>query len=649
MVTSLFSGSNAALLFVQPLQPILVTYYLGQCQYNPQPAKLLLFAEAAKLVSTIATPQIYRFQHHTAAAKGPFSKGHAGATATATATAAAAAAELNPVLQSTILAAFYSLSNNLSFHALALLPLHAYALLCNFKTFATAAFSVLLLQQKFTTHTKWSLLLLVGAIFVGTSASLLSSYESSSSTGSSGVLAAQQGFLVLLTQQHHHQQQQLGPPSWGLGIAVMLAAAGCSAAGSVYYERQCSGLLAAGGHAHHWHQARLYSWGVLLNGLWLWHSSSSSSSTPPAAASQGVDWGCSVPMTVAEGSMGVWHDMGLVHWVVVGILAAIGLLSGRLIRQQGSMCKLLVSSLAVLLVAGACHLLQPQPPLLWYLACCFAAAAVMQMQQQQQQQQHGLGGEKSAVLDSHLLSQPGSRTDSSYVLKIISWLLGAAGPSSSSSSGAVCLQQGVHASAVRLNSHTGAVDRLAGRSKSVMGFGVVPEWVSATGFSSQLLWWLMGVIDRLAAAAVLLSVLLLLTGALPSSSSSNAGEYLQEGQSSTFASSAAAAAATSLYNTTNEPMPKELVSMPCVDGTWLQRERFCPVINCSMAADCTVSNPNCCAHLNHHMLAYLDTTLTNWGLSQHYVIVYGTLLGKWSDRMWSSRNDRVACMAICCS
>jgi hypothetical protein len=343
-------------------------------------------------------------------------------------------------------------------------------------------------------------------------------------------------------------------------------------------------------------------------------------------------------MTVGDGPThtGFWHDMGLVHWVVVGLLAAMGLLSGRVSRHQGSMFKAHVPGLAVLLIAGTCHLLQPQPPpLMCYIACCFAAAAVMQTQQQQQQQRNGPGREKSAVLDSHLLlSQPGSSTDSSYVLKIISWLLGAAGQSSSgvSSSAAVCLQQGVHAFELHFNSHGGAADRLAGRSKSVMGLGVLPEWVSASGFSDQLLWWLLGVVDRLAAAAVLLSVLLLLTGALPSSSSSSssiAGLYLQQGQSDSFALPLAAAAATSLYNTTNEPMPKELVSMPCVDGTWLQRDRFCPVINCSMAADCTVSVPNCCAHLNYHMLAYLDSLLTNRGLSQHFVMVYGTLLGKW--------------------
>jgi hypothetical protein len=138
---------------------------------------------------------------------------------------------------------------------------------------------------------------------------------------------------------------------------------------------------------------------------------------------------------------------------------------------------------------------------------------------------------------------------------------------------------------------------------------------------SHFVWWLFSVTDKLVLAALLLSAVLLLTGTSTSSSSSKnslaaKSVYLQQLQ------------AAAQHNTTEEPMPPELVAMPCSNGHWLQRHSFCPVINCSLAADCTVHNPGCCAHLNYQMLAYLDSLLASKGLIHDYVIVYGSLLGE---------------------
>lgn len=146
-------------------------------------------------------------------------------------------------------------------------------------------------------------------------------------------------------------------------------------------------------------------------------------------------------------------------------------------------------------------------------------------------------------------------------------------------------------------------------------------WGPVPGIESHFVRWLFSVKDKLVLAVLLLSAVLLLTGTTTSSSSSKRGQaaksdYLQQLQ------------ATAQHNTTDEPMPPDLVSMPCSNGHWLQRHSFCPVINCSLAADCTVYNPECCAHLNYQMLAFLDTLLASKGLGHDYVIVYGSLIGK---------------------
>jgi hypothetical protein len=129
------------------------------------------------------------------------------------------------------------------------------------------------------------------------------------------------------------------------------------------------------------------------------------------------------------------------------------------------------------------------------------------------------------------------------------------------------------------------------------------------------------VTDKLVLAVLLLSAVLLLTGTSGRSSSKSGlaakSVYLQQLQ------------AAAQHNTTDEPMPSELVSMPCSNGNWLQRHSFCPVINCSLAAGCTVHNPECCAHLNYQMMAYVDSLLASKGLSHDYVIVYGSLIGEW--------------------
>lgn len=187
------------------------------------------------------------------------------------------------------------------------------------------------------------------------------------------------------------------------------------------------------------------------------------------------------------------------------------------------------------------------------------------------------------------------------------------------------LQQGVIATASPSQAPGTAPCKAPG--PALTGLGWVQQWAKGTGLSSALLRWTAGVLDRLAAAAVLLSVVLLLMRCTiaPVSSSSRAHTtvHLHRGQHA-----AAAGQLPAGFPTTDAPMPPGLVSMPCVDGTWLQRERFCPVLNCSLAASCTAADPKCCAHLNLHILAYLDRLLTSAGLGQHYVIVYGSLLGR---------------------
>lgn len=351
-----------------------------------------------------------------------------------------------------------------------------------------------------------------------------------------------------------------------------------------------------------------------------------------------------------------WSDLGAVHWLLVSMLAARGLSTGEVIRRDGSMSQAGLGGLAaLLLVAPASQLaqqLEQPPPLLFYLTCCLAAAAIMQLRQnwawrvsKQQQQQHdgavataAVGRKAAGSCQLPAQQKPGFNSTSSirsFVLGSIGWLLGGGVVTSSSSSNSSgwggaggdtgeSLQQGIIATASPGQAAGMAPCKAPG--PALTGLGWVQQWAKGAGFRSELLCWTAGVLDRLLAAAVLLSVLLLLMGAIvPVSSSSRAHStvHLHRGQR---------AAAAAGLPTTDAPMPPGLVSMPCVDGTWLQRERFCPVVNCSMAASCTVADPNCCAHLSLHMLAYLDWLLTSAGLGQHYVIVYGSLLGRWWRR-----------------
>lgn len=145
------------------------------------------------------------------------------------------------------------------------------------------------------------------------------------------------------------------------------------------------------------------------------------------------------------------------------------------------------------------------------------------------------------------------------------------------------------------------------------------RWGTVKGVKSHFVGWLFSVTDKLVLAAVLLSAVLLLTGTSSSNSRNSMAPksvYLQQLQ------------AAAQHNTTDVPMPPDLVAMPCSNGHWLQRHSFCPVINCSLTADCTVYNPGCCAHLIYQMLAYLDSLLASKGLSHDYVIVYGSLIGE---------------------
>lgn len=345
---------------------------------------------------------------------------------------------------------------------------------------------------------------------------------------------------------------------------------------------------------------------------------------------------------------GLTGDMGPVHWAVVALLAASGLITAQVVRHQGkAMCELHAASLAMLVTVAASQLLLQQPSPLFYVACCFAAAATMQLQdscalyqhphlqtqhqqhrQQQQQQQQQL--DARAFKKVTHAGNSSSPTSQLYILgalykRTIRLLAG-----SSSSSSHAC-SQGVVWSASK---------SIPGRPPSEAGLG---EWVAAAGFNPQAVWWLLAFLDRLAVSVMVLSLLLLLllttAPSVPaakagSSKASTAAVYLQHQQHQHQRSRPQAAAAAVVIqgaaanSTTGVPMDAAVAAMPCVDGTWLQRDRFCPVINCSLAPSCTVLDPDCCAHLNLQMLAYLDALLAARGLTGQYAIMYGTLLGE---------------------
>jgi hypothetical protein len=401
-----------------------------------------------------------------------------------------------------------------------------------------------------------------------------------------------------------------------------------------------------------------------------------------AAAAGGVPWGCaggvrqwSASYSPAAGfghdessssstpSPGFLSDLGTAHWVLVCLLAVAGLLGGAAAKRcQGSLNTACTTSLAVLLtvsVSASPMLLQQQqqPQLLFYVACCFAAAALMQLQRQQQQREQGhevaTVGLLAAKQHQAALILPavrkGAGTSSvlhipnSIVISSMQWLLGASSVIStskpiSSSRGSSSNSDNNSGNGVRSRSSSSSTQGLKGGPGSLPGAGSpgasfplggqMADWPAIfPGIRAELICWVLGVLDGLVTAAVVLSVLLLLlTGTMPASSGTGSSSgYWQQRR---LALPTPAAAAAAVLNTTDVPMPPELLSMPCSNGHWLQREGFCPVINCSLAFDCTVSDPACCAHLNFQMLAYLDHLLTSRGLSQHYVIVYGTLLGE---------------------
>jgi hypothetical protein len=314
---------------------------------------------------------------------------------------------------------------------------------------------------------------------------------------------------------------------------------------------------------------------------------------------------------------------------------------------------------------------QLQQPLLFYVACCFTAAALLQLQRQQQQQHScevaAMGPHAAKLQHAALLLQQGASVlpagrkgagtgsvlhiPGSIIFSGMHWLLGAFSIISTSkanrSSSRVSSSSSSSSNGARSRSSS-STQGLKGGPGSLPGVGFpgswfpmgwqVADWPAAfPGVSAELICWLLDVLDGLVVAAVVLSLLLLLTGSVPASSlAGGSSVYLQQGRLVRTASTLSAAAA-GIQNTTDVPMPPELVSMPCSNRHWLERERFCPVVNCSLAADCSVSDPACCAHLNFQMLAYLDHLLSSRGLSQHYVIAYGTLLGECLEWSWSAR------------
>jgi len=593
------------LLLLQASWPILVSYYTRHCQHNPQPCKLLLIAELLRLHVAVLQylRQKWKHQVHGRICSAQIALGKPEP--------AAASAQAG-WMTSAVLGICFAISNNLSLIALQIIPLYVCTLLCHLKPIAAAVLAKMLLQQQPTSKQAcWSLLLLLlAAIAVGQWSAVVStaiptttssSSSSSSYTGFNSDISYNLGAAVA--------GEPLSTATWLQGLAIMGAVCLLTAGSSMYTEWTASQLPQHTGEYVHLHNTRLPCWGVVLNSLWCFATYSSSgtthghaTNTAAAAASSGTgsSWGCSAASTsgpaallaAAAPAAGIFSDMGAVHWAVAVILAATGPCTAMVKQCYGDSCCVYAASLALLLAAGVSQMLQQHPPLLAYVACCLAAAATLQLQQSVTQQQvaearatkKALGGQQPCGVISPAIEGT-------------TWYLGHSSSSCGGGAAAATTFKGPF-------------------SKAFSGF-LEARAAGAGASSEQAASWLLALLDKVALAAGLLSLLLLVGGLFPAKTDSIRQD-----------SAAAAQAAATAAAVTGVPMPAAVASMPCVDGSWLQRDRFCPVFNCSMAPSCTGSNPACCAHLNFLMLEYLAGFLQAKGLGHHYVIVYGSLLGE---------------------
>lgn len=198
---------------------------------------------------------------------------------------------------------------SLSFLALQLLPAHTYTLLCDLKIITTVGLSWLALDRRVNRQAVASLAALLTGICIGQAATMTAGDGDHRRDGAPAALAAAR-----------FARPQLA------GLLVMLLIALLSAVASVYTEW----LMCHSRYQHeslHRQNIRLYSVGVVLNGLLFavqHHGSAGSAGAP------------------------VFADMRASHWVVVLLLAFMGLVTVRV-------CTRLCWRLSVSVFVCACH------------------------------------------------------------------------------------------------------------------------------------------------------------------------------------------------------------------------------------------------------------------------------------------------------
>ncbi|KAF8059663.1 CMP-sialic acid transporter 1 [Scenedesmus sp. PABB004] len=283
--------------------------------------------------------------------------GAGGALAGALAARAWAAAPrwARAAAQFSVPALCYAASNNLSIHALSLLPAYTYTLLCNLKIITTGLLARALLGHALSGDSQWSLGMLFFGICLGQWASMRggggaaagSAASAAGTAGTTGGLAA----AALAAAP---------------GVGVMVVVATLSATASVYTEW-------LNNHSSFAHEsinvqnARLYAIGCVLNGTTYLR----------AAAARGAARGAA-----GGGLRGALSlsDLRPVHWAVVGVFASMGLATAALIKFHGNIIKVYASALAMLFAAWASQLLLADPPpLLFYSGAALAGIATVQL------------------------------------------------------------------------------------------------------------------------------------------------------------------------------------------------------------------------------------------------------------------------------
>jgi probable UDP-sugar transporter A4 len=470
------------------------------------------------------------------------------------------------VLQFGVPALCYFISNNLSIYALSLLPAYSYMLLTNLKIITTGLLNIAVLKKSLSIEQQVSLVLL----FLGLSAGNSTVSSNSSSPN-----------LTLNIPQ---------------GILVMLIVALCSATATVYTEWVMNHSTFKD-ESIHLQNARLYTFGIILNAVYYLQDTVRRSGTLAAVFS------------------GFFSHMRAIHWAVVLGLGLMGLVVSAIIKFHGNITKVYASALSMFVAAWASQvLLGESAPPIFYVGAAVAAFAVW------------LYNSPPGFL-TRLCSHQGKPSNSVLVLALLLALVGVGllyahgSPSSSITSSSI--PAAVAGSNTSSNSSTPSVvsatpsipsPSAAAMTAAAAAGAVAPDQSVAPSRKKQ------EAIKAVSKAQQQQQQQAIPVQALPEVSQ----EYAQWHQE--HANPPSIPALSKFLKNDSLAIPEE----------WLPMETkgfksVCPNITCSMESSCTVYNSSCCNYLNQELLSFMVAFLHAKGLDREYFGVYGTALGAMRD------------------